>query len=350
VNLDAAGTRARVERMLANLAHAERVEIAAWNRLSGGAIQQNLAIDVNVSGGPHAGRQRWVLRTDAPSAVAASRGRTDEFALLQAAHAAGVHTAEPLFVHAGDEDTRAFFVMRRVDGIAAGHRLTRDGAVPDASSLLREIGANLARIHGIDRGDPRLAVLGPVPQAPTRALLAEARAYLDHWRAVFDQAWPALEWGIHWWSRRAPDSEPVAFVHRDYRIGNLMVEDGRLVATLDWEFAGWGNPLEDLGWFTAPCWRFAGRRREAGGIGDTEDLLAGYNAVRGSAIRPEMLPPWQALAQIRWSVIALQQTERFMRHGERSLELALTGRLVPELELDLLRLLRDSDAPALEGT
>ena len=48
------------------------------------------------------------------------------------------------------------------------------------------------------------------------------------------------------------------------------------------------------------------------------------------------------LAQLRWSVIALQQALRFLQHGERSLELALTGRLVPALEWQALQLTGDT--------
>jgi hypothetical protein len=39
---------------------------------------------------------------------------------------------------------------------------------------------------------------------------------------------------------------------------------------------------------------------------------------------------------VRWAVLALQQGERHCSGEQRSLELALTGRMVPELEFDLL--------------
>jgi hypothetical protein len=44
---------------------------------------------------------------------------------------------------------------------------------------------------------------------------------------------------------------------------------------------------------------------------------------------------------LRWAVIALQQTLRFIDAGERSLELALTGRMLPELEAQMLALTGD---------
>src|ERR1700736_4324360 len=104
---------------------AREVQIVGWRKLSGGAIQQNIAVDAEVVGGARHGRHRWVVRTDAPSAVAISRTRAEEFALLAAAHDAGVKVPRPLWRHDANASFQAFFVMERIDGVAAGHRLTR---------------------------------------------------------------------------------------------------------------------------------------------------------------------------------------------------------------------------------
>ncbi len=117
MNAPAEGTvhepRARAEAFLAGACGAARVVIERWERLSGGAIQENVALDVVVDGGPHAGRQAWVLRTDAPSAVSVSHTRPEEFEILRAAHGAGVRVPEPLFL-CSDGRGPDFFVMRRV--------------------------------------------------------------------------------------------------------------------------------------------------------------------------------------------------------------------------------------------
>jgi aminoglycoside phosphotransferase (APT) family kinase protein len=117
-----------------------------------------------------------------------------------------------------------------------------------------------------------------------------------------------------------------------------MVEGGVLSGVLDWEFAGWGDPREDLGWFTARCWRFARPDLEAGGVGHLDDLLAGYRSVAPLDLDRDTLRFWQVMAHLRWAVIALQQAERHLCGQQRSLELALTGRLVSELEQELLLL------------
>ncbi|HXU66973.1 MAG TPA: phosphotransferase family protein, partial [Casimicrobiaceae bacterium] len=53
---------------------------------------------------------------------------------------------------------------------------------------------------------------------------------------------------------------------------------------------------------------------------------------------------WQVMAHLRWAVIALQQAQRHRDGGERSLELALTGRIVHELEYEALRLISGANA------
>ena len=328
--------RARAEAFLAGACGAERAAIEGWERLSGGAIQENVAIEVTIAGGPLAGRHSWVLRTDAPSAVAVSHSRPEEYEILRAARGAGMLVPQPLFA-CSDGRGPDFFVMRRVPGIAAGHRLSKDDSlVPDRAALARELGANLARLHRVRPPVAALAFLGAPPADHARATIAGYRHDLDRLSAVRGEAWPALEWGLAWCERNAPAPLAPCLLHRDYRTGNYLVHDGRLAAVLDWEFAGWGDAREDLGWMLARCWRFARADREAGGIGSAGDFLAGYHACGGHAATWEETIYWQVMAHLRWAVIALQQAERHRSGAQASLELALTAHIVPELEHEIL--------------
>jgi len=337
-----ADPRARAERLLARACQAERVTLTRWERMPGGAIQENVAVDVEVGGGPRAGRHEWVLRTDAPSAVAASRSRAEEFALLQVAAAAGVRVPQPI-VLCRDGEGPDFFVMARVPGVAAGHRLVReDTLVPDRAQLARELGASLARLHAVKPPVAVLAFLGEPAPDHARATIDAYRRGLDDLAGVRGEAWPVLEWGLAWCARHAPAPRPACLIHRDWRTGNYLVHEGRLAAVLDWEFAGWGDAREDLGWMLARCWRFGRADREAGGIGAAADFLAGYRDGGGEVTSMEETLFWQVLAHLRWALIALQQAERHRSGAQRSLELALTAHIVPELELGILDLTEGS--------
>src|SRR6476661_4256937 len=141
---------------------ADDVRITRYAPLHGGAIQDNSLLDVDVDGGPWHGSHAFVLRTDAPTGIAASLTRRQEYAVLRVAHAAGVTAPRPLFLCDDPEVLgRDFFVMERLPGLAAGHRLTREAAlVPDPDALASALGANLARIHALR---PPIADLAELP-------------------------------------------------------------------------------------------------------------------------------------------------------------------------------------------
>ncbi|MCP5368617.1 MAG: phosphotransferase family protein [Hyphomicrobiales bacterium] len=313
------------------------VRVAALAKLAGGAVQENWALDAEVDGAA----RRWVLRTDPPTRVDASHGRAEEFALLRAAHGAGVTVPEPLWLcpDAGASPIgKAFFVMARVDGVAAGFRLVRDDTLGgDRTRLLERLGGELARIHAIVPPRDDLAFLPPPAADPALAAVAEYRALLD----TFDTPHPALEWGLRWLQRHAPAPGERVLTHRDFRTGNFMVDGHGLTGILDWEFAAWGDPMEDLGWFCARCWRFGADGKEAGGIGDRAPFYAGYTARSGRAVDPDLVRYWEVMAHARWAAIAVQQGERFFKGGERNLEAALTGHVVPELEYEILTMVDD---------
>jgi aminoglycoside phosphotransferase (APT) family kinase protein len=337
MNLAAADTRDRLEDFLRAATVAAAVHITHLARMTGGAVQENWALDVDVTGGAYAGAQQWVLRTDAAARVVASLKRNEEFQILQVAHAANLCAPRPLWLCSDAQVTgREFFIMQRLPGVASGHRITREAElVPDRARLARELAENLARLHAIKPPQPQLAFLATM----------HARDNITHYRAYLDQLaepHPALEWGLQWCELHAPPAEETTFIHRDYRTGNYLVHDGGLAGVLDWEFAAFGNPLEDVGWIFAKCWRFAGKHRPAGGIAEAADFIAPYERASGRAVTPAGLVYWQVMAHIRWAIIALQQAQRHLSGIERSLELALTGRIVAELEYEIIALTGDN--------
>ena len=326
-----------LRRFLAQAAHAEQVSIARLQPLSGGAVQENWLLDLELVGGAHAGRLECVLRCDSASAgVAVSLSRAHEFALFQLAFGAGVTVPEPLWLC--DDDTvlgRPFFIMRRVRGSAAGHVLVRDLRLGgDRVQLTRRLGSELARIHALRAPQASLPFLPWYEEAPALRSVRLHRAFLDR----HGSAHPALEWGLRWLERHAPARATLTLCHRDFRTGNYMVDENGLTGVLDWEFAGWSDPLEDIGWFCARCWRFGQNALEAGGIGTRADFYSGYESVSGTRIDAQAVKYWEVMAHMTWAIIALQQAQRFVSGAENSLLLALTGHIVPELEWEILNL------------
>ena len=330
-----AAAQPALDAFLARSAGAQTAHTMEARPLSGGAIQENWLLTVDFAGGAQDGRQELVLRTDAPTAVGSSLPRAHEFAVQRAAWQAGVTVAEPLWLC---EDPailgQPFYVMRRVAGEAAGRRVVADVKLGgDRLALAECLGRELARLHTITPPHPDLSFLVlPEPDA-ARGVITTCRAYLD----ALGAPQPGLEWGLRWCEAYAPPPGDITLVHQDFRTGNYMVDENGLTAVLDWEFCAWGDPMSDLGWFCAKCWRFGRDDLEAGGIAAREPFYRGYEAESGRRVSPKRVAYWELLAHIRWAVIALQQGGRTAAGGEASLELGLTGRLFPpELELAVL--------------
>jgi aminoglycoside phosphotransferase (APT) family kinase protein len=336
------GDRQRaVAEFLKTASGAQAAEITRLQLLPGGAIQENWAIDIEFDGGSLAGSQRLVLRCDAATGVPSSLGRIEEFAVLQAVCAAGVTVPEPLFAC---EDKavigKPFFVMRRVAGSALGRPITLDPALEPARPAIAErLGRELARLQTVRPPRADLAFLAPYdgPQAA----IAEFRTYLDR----HPNPRPVLEWALSWAETHLPEPLPPALCHRDFRTGNYLLQGTQVTAILDWEFAGWGDPDEDIGWLCCKGWRFGRLDREAGGIAERAPFYRGYEAESGRRLDPERIKFWEVYANLRWAVIALQQSDRFLLGGARNLSTAITGRRATECELELLMLLDGSPPP-----
>lgn len=322
---------------------AKRAEVAEFKKLSGGAIQDNFGLTVTLTGGTHPGQQELVVRQDAPSGVPESLSRPQEFAVLKAAFEAGVTAPQPLWLC---EDTtitgNIFYIMKRAKGTASPKKLVKAERSSQARSrIARRFGEELARLHSIrpPRADLDFLQLTN-PQHPALSRVVRYRGYLDE----IGEPHPVLEWALNWLEDRAPEPGPTVLCHCDFRTGNYMMDGEELTAILDWEFATWSDPSEDLGWLCSRSWRFGQDQREVGGVGDKSDLLAGYRSISGTDIDPHHVSYWEVMALVRWAMIALQQARRHISGEQRSLELALTGRMVPQMELDLLQQIRELEA------
>jgi aminoglycoside phosphotransferase (APT) family kinase protein len=309
-------------------------EVTAMTRLKGGAIQQNWLVSARVGGGT----RDFVLRKDAAAAIDASMSRRDEFALLARAHAAGVTVPAPV---AFCEDAAVmggpFALVAKVAGTGLGPRVVKDTALGgDRVALTERLARELARIHAIRPPDRALEFLGAPPADFARAEVALLRGWLD----AMGARRPALEWVLRRCELMIPRQTETTLIHRDFRTGNFMVDGSGLTAILDWEFACWGDPLYDIGWFCAECWRFSRPDLEAGGIGSRATFIAAYEAESGRQVDAATVRAYEALSHARWAIIALQQGERHASGREPSLEHALTGRMAAELELGGLRLTR----------
>jgi aminoglycoside phosphotransferase (APT) family kinase protein len=117
-----------------------------------------------------------------------------------------------------------------------------------------------------------------------------------------------------------------------------------LTGVLDWEFAHVGDPREDLAWPLVRAWRFGRDRLRLGGLAQPDAFLDRYAQLTGVRVSLEELRIFELLGNVRWAVGALTQARRHLSGEERSVELAILGRLAAEVEHELLSLLDEGGA------
>lgn len=104
----------------------------------------------------------------------------------------------------------------------------------------------------------------------------------DACSGVFDVPM-SIEIAHRWFQTRLTDlaGETASMTHGDFRIGNLIFEGSTVAALIDWERAGWGHPLYDLGYLCLPGMRHGDR---VGGLMSEQELRFLWADVTGSTL------------------------------------------------------------------
>jgi aminoglycoside phosphotransferase (APT) family kinase protein len=335
VTLDAS-QRTAVERALASALDRD-LRIVSAQLLTGGTLQENIRIDTcdNEGGEPRS----YVVRVTGPTTVTGALSRREEFEVMKAVESSGANVARPVcFLPGGGAFERDAFIMTYVAGDPSPRRLTRGtqwaGAAGEA--LLERIGEQLGFIQRVTPKTSPLT-LRRSGQDPTGELISSFRTSLRDG----DTPRPALDWLVTWLSDNRPTDCPLVLTHNDFRVGNFLVDDLGAPTFLDWELAGWGHPLQDVGFFCIRFWRFGQDDRAAGGIGNRNHFYRGYERTSGHLVDADAVRYWEVFGNVRWAIISIQQAQRHFDGSTPSLEFALTGRCTAEMEYEALRLLRE---------
>lgn len=230
-----------------------------------------------------------------------------EYAVIAAVHGRGFPAPDVVWLdteHAllpgGD-----FLVMRRAAGSGGGSVFAATGSLSeDFSRLLAGI---LARLHAL----PALPELDHAADSINARRWAMplrdcVQAYLDDWLALYRSEGhlpsPTISALLRWVGDNVPDApgRPV-LLHGDIGFHNLLLDDGRLTAVLDWEFAHLGDPAEDLAYV----------RNTIGPMLDWEAFMAQYREQGGAEVGPERLLFHQVWGQLRNATAANLLARKF---------------------------------------
>jgi aminoglycoside phosphotransferase (APT) family kinase protein len=138
-----------------------------------------------------------------------------------------------------------FYVMKFVDGLvlndsAAAQALT----LPERLALGGHVIDVLAKLHNLDPDSVGLGDLGRKEAYLSRQL----NRWTKQWEASKTHEVPEMEETRRLLEERMPRQIGAGIVHGDYRLGNMLVSGGRILAVLDWELCTLGDPLADVGY------------------------------------------------------------------------------------------------------
>ena len=225
---------------------------------------------------------------------------------------------------------RPFYVMERVDGhVPVQWRPDDPDAFPDEGTRER-LGLNfvdvLAEIHDLPWRDTELP---EVLEQPVDADGA-AHAQLDLWEGRYERdvlvEVPLLRQALAWARGHVRTSGRLTLVHGDYRIGNFMVRDGRIVAVFDWELAHLSDPVEDIAYSGLRLFR--GQSPRFSHLLEPDVYLERYRERTGMDVDADVLRFWTVVGLIKAAVPHVTAARAFEDGRTGDLRLAAMGHQV----------------------
>ena len=253
-----------------------------------------------------------------------------QYRVMKAVAGAGAAPVPPLLGYEPDPAVLGapFFVMGFVDGRIPADvpRYTESGFVVDEATPAerqRMVFSAIDAIAGINSLDWRRAGLDWLDPSgtgqPTTAM--QIGLYRRHVRSeLAGREHPVLHAALDWLADNDPDDERVGLTWGDARLGNIILQDYRPAAILDWEVCALSPTEADVGWwlmFDRMSFEDMGIDR-LDGYPTRAEAIARYEQASGREVRDPHY--WEVFGAMRFCTI-------FIRLGDR---LTAAGFLPPE--------------------
>jgi aminoglycoside phosphotransferase (APT) family kinase protein len=239
-----------------------------------------------------------------------------------------------------------FYVMDHLEGPIVTGELPDGLETEEARHRLGlDLVDTLVEIHSVDVQAPRVADF----IREGKYLERQVRRFGQLWEVNQTRELPAVVEVGTWLAANIPEPGPLAVVHGDYRLGNMILDAGdptRIRAVLDWEMGAVGDARADVGYLLATYSEPDGEANPLGtspvtatpGFPTRRELVDRYVERSGRDVEP--LAWFQALALWKAAVFCEAIYGRFIR-GELAAEDTNAARFeqgVPLLAETALRL------------
>lgn len=227
-----------------------------------------------------------------------------QFELMQVLHAAKLRIPAPILVETDEAALGApFMITERAAGACAEPDFW---LAPKDASLALDLAREMALLHRQPLGD-----IGPrLPQSRQRHDVEGWREELEELAAKWHELahWPSVTMSAAIaWMRANVDclEDRRSFVHNDLLFQNVMAENGRITAVLDWEQTSVGHPGEDLG-YAYPQIR---------ACGNWDAFLAAYRAAGGPDISQRQIDYFALRAGLRLMNLVMMGGRNVFENG-----------------------------------
>ena len=222
-----------------------------------------------------------------------------------------------------------FYVMERVTGKVPVQWQPNDPEMFPTPEARHRIGLDfvdaLAAIHAVELRGDWLGHFGAVTDPE-----ANARHQVDYWADYYYNSViepiPTIDYAISWLRRNLAYSPRVTLTHGDYRIGNFMIRDGRIVSIFDWELARVSDPVEDIAYSGSPLFR--GRNPMLSALLERDEYFAYYEQLTGLHVDPDVFHFWTVLGMVKQTASHVRGSRAFEDGRGDDLRLAAMGHQV----------------------
>jgi aminoglycoside phosphotransferase (APT) family kinase protein len=315
--------------------HEHVVDVA---QLEGGWSRLSYVADVKGDGN----FKRFVVRVK-PEGGFLQTDLSVEYEILRALTSLDLPTPRPVSFYAPERNPFGgpFFIMEYLEGEAFNVWRDLDRQRLEAYwysgdySLATDIVTYLARIHEVSEA--------AVPEGIPRTTFAQHRR---RWQQEYDASGlcrdPVIEEAFVWLEENEPERLELGLVHGDYRVGNVLVDQGRVSGILDWELAHVGDTRYDLGYISLPY--MAGKHLRPktsllGGIADKEWFLSEYARRSNRDVIAQDVIPFSLLSAVSLAVMAHVGVRHYMEGRTTDIRRAWARYSLPGLRQDMISLM-----------
>lgn len=319
-------TREKVQAYLEQRFPGQGLKITTFRRLVGGYQKTTILFDTEDKDGNQASlvlrgeKDDKFLQFDCSSVK-------QEFDVVLMAYNSGIPVPEPLFVERDDSVLgNPFMVTRRAPGESLGSAVAQKAM---SGAVIKSFLTVMAQIHAVPLDERmRKTALGHWLEMPD--LETNTRFVVESWHR---QPWlgkacasPALTRLYDWLLENVPeeDAKP-CFIHIDYGPHNVLVENERVTAVLDWESARIGDPAEDITYFM----------QSVGGKIDRQTALDYYYQAGGAPISEYRMRYFEVFNTIKILTASLSSAAIFEYEPDASLAWCDMGLLYRGIDMGI---------------